>query len=71
MDEVPKNDAARRKPGGHQIHNLSAEYRLLTFLSKLTGVLSKISGAVFWWSEQKHWRIADKLEQLEEEARQQ
>jgi hypothetical protein len=52
----PKNDEPRREPGRHQ--KLAAEYQLLSILSNLTG-------SVFWWAEQKRWRLADQLEERE------
>jgi hypothetical protein len=54
--EVPRNDEPRRVPGRHQ--KLSIEYVLFAFLSNLTG-------SIFWWAEQKKWKLADQLEQLE------
>ena len=55
----PRNDDRRREPARHQ-EKLAIEYQLVAFLSKL-------SGSIFWWAEQKKWRLADKIE--EEAAR--
>lgn len=55
--EIPRNDEPRSEPGRHQ--RLAAEYELLSFVSNLTG-------AVFWWAEQKRWHLADQLEELDE-----
>jgi hypothetical protein len=53
----PKNDEPRVGPGRRQ-RLATAEYALLSILSNLTG-------AMFWWAEQKRWQVADQLEQLE------
>ena len=54
--DVPNNDEPRREPGRHQ--KLAIEYVLFAFLSNLTG-------SVFWWAEQKKWKLADQIEELE------
>jgi hypothetical protein len=54
--KAPKNDERRRAPARHQ--KLAAEYLLLSFLSNL-------SGSVFWWAEQRRWKLADQIEQQE------
>jgi hypothetical protein len=56
--EIPENDEPRLVPGIHQ-KLATAKYQLLSILSNLTG-------AVFWWSEQRRWKLADELEQLDE-----
>jgi hypothetical protein len=56
--DVPRNDEPRREPGRHQNQKLAIEYRLFEFLSNLTG-------AVFWWAEQKKWKLADQIEEQE------
>jgi hypothetical protein len=53
----PKNDEPRLEPGIHQ-KLASAQYAVLS-------ILSKITGSVFWWAEQKRWRLADQLDELE------
>ena len=55
--DVPKNDEPRREPGRHH-QNLTIQYVLFSFLSNVTGSL-------FWWAEQKRWRLADQIEELE------
>jgi len=55
--DVPRNDEPRREPGRHQ-KLLPIEYGLLSFLSTVTG-------SIFWWSEQRGWQIANRLEELE------
>jgi hypothetical protein len=57
MKDRPRNDKPRFAPGHRRKLLATVEYELFSFLSKLTG-------AVFWWSEQRRWRIADQLEQL-------
>jgi len=54
--DVPKKDEPRQVPGRHQ--KLAAKYQLLS-------ILSNVTGSVFWWAEQKRWRLADQLEELE------
>jgi len=56
MTARPPNDEPRREPGHHQ--KLAAKYQLLS-------ILSNVTGSVFWWAEQKRWRLADQLEELE------
>jgi hypothetical protein len=56
--KVPRSDEPRREPGRHHHHKLAIEYRLYSFLSNLTG-------GVFWWAEQKKWKVADQLEEQE------
>jgi hypothetical protein len=56
MEHVPRNDEPRGEPGRHQ--QLAVQYGLLSFLSNVTG-------AIFWWAEQRRWQIADRLEELE------
>jgi hypothetical protein len=57
--QVPEKDAPRRgEPGRHRKLLATLGYGLFT-------VMSMVTGSVFWWSEQKRWRIADKLEQQE------
>jgi hypothetical protein len=55
--DVPRNDEPRREPGRHQKLAV-VEYGLVAFLSSL-------SGAIFWWAEQKKWKLADQIEQQE------
>jgi len=55
--DVPKNDEPRREPGRH-LKQLAIEYGLFSLLSNLTG-------SIFWWAEQKKWKLADQLEELE------
>jgi hypothetical protein len=60
MVDPPKNDEPGREPGCHR--KLAAiEYELLSFVSKVTG-------SMFWWAEQKRWKIAEQIEQLKLEA---
>jgi hypothetical protein len=54
----PRNDEPRREPGRHHQKLAIVGYGLFTFLSNVTG-------AVFWWAEQKKWRLADQIEQQE------
>jgi hypothetical protein len=56
--DVPRNDEPRREPGRHHQKLAIVEYRLFSLLSNLTG-------EVFWWSEQKRWKLADQIEQQE------
>jgi hypothetical protein len=53
--ETPEKTKPRPGPG---LRKLAREYLLLSWLSNFTG-------GVFWWSEQRRWRIADQLEELE------
>ena len=55
--DVPRNDEPRLEPGIHRKF-AAIRYELLSLVSHLTG-------SVFWWSEQRRWAIADKLEELE------
>ena len=52
---VPRNDADQREPAHHRKQKLAIEKRLFAFLSNLTG-------SVFWWAEQKKWKLADQIE---------
>ena len=54
MTARPPNDEPRREPGLHQ-KLAFAEYELFALLSNVTG-------AVFWWAEQKKWKLADQIE---------
>jgi hypothetical protein len=56
----PKNDERRGEPARHRQKLAAIEYRFLSLLSNL-------SGAVFWFFEQRKWRLADQIEQLEEQ----
>jgi hypothetical protein len=58
----PRNDERRREPARHHQKLAAIEYRFLSLLSNLTG-------AVFWWLEQKKWRLADQIEQQQETVR--
>ena len=51
---VLRNDEPRREPGIHQKF-ASAEYAVLS-------LIANFFGSIFWWSEQRRWRIADQLE---------
>jgi hypothetical protein len=51
-----RNDEPRHEAGRHQ--KLSIWYGLFSFLSNVTG-------SVFWWAEQKRWKLADQIEQQE------
>jgi hypothetical protein len=55
--DVPRNDEPRRGPGRHH-QKLAIEYGLFSFLSNVTG-------SIFWWSEQKRWKLADQIEEQE------
>jgi hypothetical protein len=55
--DIPKNDERRLEPARHH-QKLAIEYVLFAFLSNLTG-------SVFWWAEQKNWKLADQIEELE------
>ena len=55
--DVPRNDEPRHEPGRHQ-QKLTVQYKLFVFLSK-------VSGALFWWAEQRKWKLADQIEQQE------
>jgi hypothetical protein len=54
--DVLRNDEPRRETVRHQ-------QKLATIENKLFSFLSNITGSVFWWSEQKRWRLADQIEQ--------
>jgi hypothetical protein len=56
--DVPRNDEPRLEPGLHRNQKLVIQYGLVAFLSNVTG-------SVFWWLEQKKWRLADQIEQQE------
>jgi hypothetical protein len=51
------NDEPRREPGRHQ--------KLAIIQYGLLSLVSNVTGALFWWSEQRRWKIADQLEHLE------
>jgi hypothetical protein len=53
--EGPRSDEPRLEPGRHH-PKLAIEYGLFSFLSK-------VSGAFFWWAEQRKWKLADQIEQ--------
>jgi len=53
--DVPAKSEPRREPGHHHQKLATIEYKLFSFLSNITG-------SVFWWSEQKRWRLADQIE---------
>jgi hypothetical protein len=53
--DVPRKDEPRRQPGRHH-QKLAIEYRLFSLLSNVTG-------SVFWWAEQKKWKVADQIDQ--------
>jgi len=56
--DVPRNDEPRRgEPGRHQKLAI-VEYGLFSFLSNVTG-------GIFWWAEQRKWKLADQLEEQE------
>jgi hypothetical protein len=55
--ETTRLEKAKPRPGPG-LHKLAGEYVLLSWLSNFTG-------SVFWWSEQRRWRIADQLEEME------
>jgi hypothetical protein len=55
MTARPPNDEPRREPGHH--------HQKLTIQFGLFSLLSNITGSVFWWSEQKRWKLADQIEQ--------
>jgi hypothetical protein len=57
----PRNDERRVSPARHQ-KLLSAKYRALS-------LVANIFGSVFWVVEQRRWKIADQLENLETGAR--
>jgi len=42
------------------------ELQILAIQYELLSVLSNLSGSLFWAVEQKRWRVADKIEELEE-----
>jgi hypothetical protein len=50
----------KKKPGHHTgLKSIAAtRYAVLS-------LVANIFGNVFWWAEQKRWRLADQLEQLE------
>jgi hypothetical protein len=52
----PRKSEPRRHPGRHH-QNLTIQFGLFSFLSNVTG-------SVFWWAEQKKWKLADQLEEL-------
>jgi hypothetical protein len=54
--DVPRNDEPRREPGRHP--KLPIKYGLFS-------ILSNVTGSIFWWAEQKKWKLADQLEQQE------
>ena len=56
--DVPRNDEPRAEPGRHHQKLAIVEYGLLAFLSNLTG-------SIFWWAEQRKWKLADRIEQQE------
>ena len=51
----PRNDERRFQPGRHH-QNLTIQFGLFSLLSNVTG-------SVFWWAEQKKWKLADQIEQ--------
>jgi hypothetical protein len=53
--ETPEKTKPRPGPGLRKL------IRWYAFLS----VVSNLSGEIFWWSEQRRWAIADKLDELE------
>ena len=53
--DVPAKSEPRREPGHH--------HQKLTIQFGLFSLFSNITGSVFWWSEQKRWKLADQIEQ--------
>jgi len=56
-DGLAQNDEPWREPGRHQ-KLATAEYAVLSLIANLFG-------SIFWWSEERRWRIKDQLEALE------
>ena len=55
MTEPPEKKERRGEAARQKLAQLS--YGLFSFVSNLTG-------SVFWWAEQKKWKLADQIEQL-------
>ena len=56
---VPRNAKPRRGEPGQRHQKLATiEYQLVTFLSNVTG-------SIFWFFEQRKWKLADQLEEQE------
>jgi len=51
----PRKSEPRRHPGLHH-QNRTIQFGLFSLLSNVTG-------SVFWWAEQKKWKLADQIEQ--------
>jgi hypothetical protein len=49
------DDKKKPRLGGARLRRIAREYALLSFFANLTG-------EIFWWFEQRRWRLADRLE---------